>query len=105
MFKHQEIGIWRRRDQELLLYMEHWKNVIIRDEEDDDGNPKQVIGRKGPDHKAQSTVLAMLALDRVKEQYYGDDTYGFDYTTLSSVQPEKTDLKKLMDENKISLYD
>ena len=40
----------RREDQYLGLYTNHWMNVTIRDEEDErNGDFRQVIGRRGDD--------------------------------------------------------
>lgn len=46
MILHPSIG----REQNLDMYLNHWMNVTIRDEEDDrTGDFKQVIGRRGDD--------------------------------------------------------
>ena len=47
--KNHGLGFWREVDSELKLFIEHWKNVVIRDEEDDDGNIEKIITRKGAD--------------------------------------------------------
>lgn len=50
--KNGEIGYYRRNDPELLRYVEHWKNVVIRDIEDETSPTgfRQIIGRKSDDH-------------------------------------------------------
>ena len=50
--KEGEIGFYKRTDKELALYIEHWGNVVIRDEEDEKSPTgfRQTIGRKGDDH-------------------------------------------------------
>lgn len=46
------IGFYNKMDSELMLYIEHWGNVVIRDEEDEKSPTgfRQTIGRKGDDH-------------------------------------------------------
>lgn len=100
IIKQGEIGIWKKHDEGLLTYIDHWKNVVIRDEEQDDGSMRQVIGRKGGDHYAQASVLAMVGLDHLREQLYGNSSYDFAYADLDShLKPEKTDLAKGLDNN------
>jgi hypothetical protein len=43
------IGFWEQDDEELETYIKHWQNVFIRDDEQDDGSFRQVIGRRGGD--------------------------------------------------------
>lgn len=93
MMKHGEIGFWSRPDEALQTYITHWKNVVIRDEEQNDGEMRQVIGRRGPDHYAQASIIALIGMDRLREDVYGEDNYEFDYTRLESeMQPEQTPL-------------
>src|SRR5699024_11155852 len=67
-----------KEDQYLGLYTNHWMNVTIRDEEDErTGDFRQVIGRRGDDHLAQSSVYSMIGLERLRELYYGDGQYRF----------------------------
>ena len=47
--KTGRIGFWKAQDDELNRFVDHWKNVVIRDEEDDDGNITKIITRKGDD--------------------------------------------------------
>lgn len=48
--KMGRLGFYNRRDQTLALIAEHWRNVIIRDEEDDKtGEVYQIITNKGDD--------------------------------------------------------
>lgn len=63
-----------QKEQNLNLYIEHWKNVIIRDEEDlDTGDVYEIIMRRGDDHFAQSSVYAMLGMDRLRDNYAGSN--------------------------------
>lgn len=50
--KEGRIGFYQDKDRELQLYANHWKNVVIRDEEDDknEGQFYQTITRRGDDH-------------------------------------------------------
>ena len=79
MIKEGDIHHPKNRDiPELQLYIAHWRNVAIRDEEDEKtGEFYQVISRKGDDHYAQSSVYAMLGVERLKDVYFGGDKYGF----------------------------
>ena len=88
--KTHKIGFWKNNDNNLKTYISHWENVVIRMEEQDDGSTKQVIGRKGPDHRAQASVYANLGLDYLKEKYYGEGTYPLDYHILQGAT--KTDI-------------
>lgn len=47
------------------LYKTHWKNVIIRDEEQDDGTTIKTITRKDGDHFAQSSVYAYVGMVKI----------------------------------------
>lgn len=91
--KMGRIGFYRQRDADLNLYIEHWKNVVIRDEEDDKtGEVYQVIGNKGDDHYAQSAVYAKAGIDHVLApfQEHGEDEFG--YTTISDLKTQPTDI-------------
>lgn len=92
--KQDRIGFYRRRDQNLNLYIEHWKNVVIRDEEDDaTGDTYQIITNKGDDHFAQASVYTMIGMEHVLEPYItGEQENSFAYTTISTVEPQPTDI-------------
>lgn len=79
MLKEGQIHHYRNRDeQNLQLYLAHWKNVVIRDEEDErTGGFYQTITRKGDDHYAQASIYSMLGWERLKELTYGDGNYSF----------------------------
>lgn len=48
--KMSRLGFYKDVDRNLNLYIEHWKNVIIRDEEDEKtGETYQIITNKGDD--------------------------------------------------------
>lgn len=86
-----------REDRDLKLFVYHWKNVVIREEEDDaTGQFYEVIGRRGDDHLAQASVYAILGIDRLKEIYYGDGNYTFNSTfidtTFGAYAPAKPDI-------------
>jgi hypothetical protein len=49
--KGGEIGFWWEVDEELKRFIEHWGNIVIRDEEDQKtGEFYQIIKRRGDDH-------------------------------------------------------
>lgn len=62
--KTRNIKFWNDpNDSELKKMVEHGKNVIIRDEEDDvDKTLYKVITRKGPDHYFQSMAYALTGI-------------------------------------------
>lgn len=85
-----------RNLRDLIMYIDHWRNVTIRDEEDErTGDFYQVIGRKGDDHYAQASVYSMLGIERLKEVFYGSGRYGFnaDFINLQyNPEPTKPDI-------------
>lgn len=82
---------------ELQTYTYHWKNVFIRDEEDQrTGEFYQIIGRKSDDHLAQATIYAFLGLERLVDAHYGSDKYGFTADFVSTqYEPEKPDIQNI----------
>lgn len=106
MLKRHKIGIWKKMDNDLIQYIEDWENVVIREDEQDDGSTKQVITRKARDHKASASVYALLGIDYVKEVLYGDGSDTFDYEMLDTdLSPEKTDFSKMAGNGIVNLYD
>lgn len=81
-------------DKELNQYMIHWRNVVIRDEEDEKtGEVYQIITNKGDDHYAQSSVYSMVGMEHVLEPYItGTQENAFNYTTVQSFVPQSTDI-------------
>lgn len=93
--KEGEIGFYKRTDKELALYIEHWGNVVIRDEEDEKSPTgfRQTIGRKGDDHYSQASVYSMLGYERLMNVFTGTDQYGFDSDWISTqLAPTPTDI-------------
>lgn len=80
--KNHGLGFWREVNSELKLFIEHWKNVVIRDEEDDDGNIEKIITRKGADHYAQASVYANVAMAKIVDNL-GSVQNAFGYTVLT----------------------
>lgn len=80
-------GYYNENDQLKGLYIQHWKNVVIRDEEDDDtGATYQIITNKGDDHLAQSDVYSRVGMERLLEPFRDGDTANvFDYTSIETV--------------------
>lgn len=89
LMKEHDIGFYHKKDEELQKYVSHWMNVVIRDDEQNNGEMRQVITRKGPDHFAQASILCLLGFDKIRADYYQAGSYGFDFT---SVNPEPTDI-------------
>ncbi|QQO40634.1 terminase [Bacillus phage 015DV002] len=81
-------------DKELNQYIIHWRNVVIRDEEDDKtGEVYQIITNKGDDHYAQSSVYSMVGMEHVLEPYItGTQENAFNYTTVQGFVPQSTDI-------------
>lgn len=75
--KDGDIGFYKFVDQDLQLYVNHWKNVVIRDEEDNNGEFYQAITRKDDDHYAQASVYSMLGWERLQQIHFGVDVYNF----------------------------
>src|SRR5690606_35734506 len=92
--KMGRLGFYQSVDRELELYISHWKNVVIRDEEDDDtGEIYQVIGSRGDDHYAQSSVYSMVGLEHVLEPFIlKTQENAFNYTTVDNIMPQPTDI-------------
>lgn len=82
--KSGNIKLWNNpKDAEVLRFLEHWKNVVIRDVEDED--TKQIykeITRKGADHYAQSSVYALLAMRKIVEEQNSERQ--FSYTDIDN---------------------
>lgn len=106
LIKEKKVNIWAERDDDWYRFLRHWKNVSIRNEELPNGDTRQVIeklGGKG-DHSASAMVYCLQGMDYIRKRDYEDGT-PFSYNILSSsLEPEQTDIKKRMLENKRS-YD
>lgn len=81
--KRGDLGFWQKQDAELLMYIEHWKNVIIRDVEEDDGTIGKEITRKGSDHTSQSSIYANIAMVRLTKAMVTTKN-SFGYTEVNS---------------------
>ncbi|UQT00041.1 hypothetical protein NGDEOPKE_00092 [Enterococcus phage vB_OCPT_Carl] len=93
--KEGEIGYYSKSDTELNLYKEHWKNVVIRDIEDEKTSTgfRQIIGRKGDDHYSQASVYSMLGYEYLMNVFTGVKEYGFDSDWVSTqLAPTKPDI-------------
>ncbi|WCS69427.1 hypothetical protein Goe24_00470 [Bacillus phage vB_BsuM-Goe24] len=91
--KMGRLGFYRP-DKDLELYLDHWKKVVIRDEEDEKtGEIYQIITNKGDDHYAQSSVYSMVGLEHVLEPYImNTQENAFAYTTVNNMVPQATDI-------------
>ncbi|AEW47511.1 putative terminase large subunit [Bacillus phage BCU4] len=92
--KMKRLGFYNTIDQDLELYLQHWINVIIRDEEDEKtGEVYQIITDRGDDHYAQSSVYSMVGMDHVLEPYITkEQENAFGYTTVDIMTPQATDI-------------
>jgi hypothetical protein len=90
--KMGRVGFYSERDRMLDMYLLHWGNVVIRDEEDDDKNVYQVIGKKGEDHLAQSSVYGMVGMQKLIEMYRTNTENAFNYTSIEEPAPTPTDI-------------
>jgi hypothetical protein len=92
--KMGRLGFYQKVDRDLELYISHWKNVIVRDEEDEDTNEiYQIITNRGDDHYAQSSVYSMVGLEHVLEPFIiKTQENAFAYTTVDNVMPQSTDI-------------
>jgi len=92
--KMKRLGFYNAIDQDLELYLQHWINVIIRDEEDEKtGEVYQIITDRGDDHYAQSSVYSMVGMDHVLEPYITkEQENAFGYTTVDIMAPQSTDI-------------
>ncbi|UGO47623.1 terminase large subunit [Bacillus phage vB_BanH_McCartney] len=92
--KMKRLGFYNTIDQDLELYLQHWVNVIIRDEEDEKtGEVYQIITDRGDDHYAQSSVYSMVGMDHVLEPYITkEQENAFAYTSVNIMTPQATDI-------------
>lgn len=92
--KMGRLGFYVEQDRDLDLYMNHWKNVVIRDEEDEKtGEVYQIITDRGDDHYAQSSVYSMVGMEHVIEPFITHtQENAFGYTTVENVLPQSTDI-------------
>lgn len=92
--KEGSIGFYMKQDQDLQLFATHWKNVVIRDEEDEnnEGQFYQTITRRGDDHYAQASVYSMLGYERLLDVHFGADSYGLESSWITSTTATQTDI-------------
>jgi hypothetical protein len=92
--KMGRLGFYSARDQNLDLYNQHCKNVVIRDEEDEKtGEVYQIITDRGDDHYAQSSVYSMVGMEHVLEPFISQEIENaFAYTTVQNAMPQSTDI-------------
>lgn len=92
--KMNRLGFYSQVDRNLRMYIDHWKNVVIRDEEDEKtGEIYQIITNKGDDHYAQSSVYSMVGMNHILEPFITESQENaFAYTTVDSMTPEATDI-------------
>lgn len=80
--KSGRVGFPQHTDTPMLnLYKEHWSNVIIHDEEQDDGTTIKTITRRDGDHFAQASVYAYIGMRKIVEDL-GDEQTDISLGTL-----------------------
>lgn len=100
--KRDSIGFYKKVDPELKLFMQHWSNVVIRTDIDDDApDPDTIvktITRKGGDHLAQSSVYAMVGMNHLVQlikQRKDSQLFTSSLSTYTKIpDSEKTDLQE-----------
>lgn len=92
--KMGRLGFYMEEDEDLNLYIDHWKNVVIRDEEDEvTAEIYQVIANRGDDHYAQASVYSMVGMDHILEPFIiQEEENAFAYTTVDTVAPQQPDI-------------
>jgi len=91
--KMGRLGFYRK-DRMLDMYVTHWKNVVIRDEEDEKtGEIYQIITDKGDDHFAQSSVYSAVGMEHILEPFIlNEQENAFGYTTVQNIVPQAPDI-------------
>lgn len=95
MLKEGRINIFNDPDSRMVkLYIYHWQNVVIREEEDEKtGEFYQVITAKNDDHYAQSSIYAMLGLEHMQDLYKNGGGYEFNSGFVTDeVEPTRPDI-------------
>lgn len=83
--KTKDIRMYQEVDADLKLYLKHWQNVLIMDEEDEkSGDIYQVIKRKGADHWSQASVYSNIGLTRIKDLLQEGNGTDFGSTFVST---------------------
>ena len=86
MIKTNDIGIYSEDDEMQELFIEHLQNIVIRDEEDENtGDLKKIITRKGGDHLGQALMMALVYLRHILDERGLSKNSAFKYTSLSPV--------------------
>lgn len=82
--KAGRIGFWKKETENLDLLIEHWGNVVIKDEQDERTEEYyKSITRKGDDHFAISTIYAMVGMNKIVKAINERGTTS-SFTTLDS---------------------
>lgn len=86
MIKSHDVGIYSEDDEMQELFIEHLQNIVIRDEEDENtGDLKKIITRKGGDHLGQALMMAIVGLRHILDERGLAKNSAFKYTSLSPV--------------------
>lgn len=81
--KTKEIRMYQKIDNDLRLFLTHWQNVVIMDEEDEKtGEFYQIIKRRGDDHYSQSAVYSFIGINRLKDLMANNSGSKFESTFL-----------------------
>lgn len=99
LIKEHKVNIWAERDKEWLMFCSHWKNVSIRNEEQANGDTRQVIEKLNgrPDHSASAMVYCLQGADLIRKRDFETGTpLSFNMLTpdMPDLSVEQTDIQK-----------
>ena len=94
LMKEGKIGYYRENTPDKKMLINHWGNVIIRNEETNSGLSREVVTRVSADnihgdHFASAQIMAYLGIEHIQNTLY-ENGGGFDYDFLDS-KPTPTD--------------
>lgn len=75
-------GFWKEHDKELEQFVLHFSNLIIRDEEDDNGDFYKIITRKGADHFSQCLAYANVGIRKLQDDALNSSSSVFASTVV-----------------------
>lgn len=86
LIKSSNVGFYQQEDDMLKLFIQHGRNVIIRDMEDSQGNLYKDITRRGGDHFFQSLTYAIAGIRRMQD-IMAENEGAFGYTQVNAQAP------------------
>lgn len=102
LMKEGKIGYYREDTPDKKMLINHWGNVIIRNEETNSGLSREVVTRVSADnihgdHFASAQIMAYLGIEHIQNTLY-ENGGGFDYDFLDS-KPTPTDINTRIKNN------